>query len=181
MLLACVKLDNMSLIFFQKPALVMFFCLISIPCLAITRPPRKPINPKAAMEKIYSDQAKRANKLNREVKASSDLSPDEERELNSKKIPMKLSPEQASREESLADKDPEDQVEDDPDEKEDEDNEKALAGGGKPGAPAGSSDGKGKSGFSTPSSVPSTGRATAVSGQADSNLIQFPGKKPSKP
>ncbi|MBU6154845.1 MAG: hypothetical protein KGP28_11130 [Bdellovibrionales bacterium] len=152
--------------------LFIFFSLISIAYGAPARPKKKPINPKAAVEKLFSDRAKKVNRKNREIKEASGLTPEEERELRSKKHPLTLTPEQERQEEIDAANTPEDQ---EPDEDE-MDDEKPGAMAGKPGTgPAPGS--KSKAGESYPSSVPSSGRSTAVPGQADSNLIVFPGKK----
>lgn len=168
---------------------VIYAFSLTAPFSDASAKPKKKINPNDAVEKLFSDRAKKVNELNREQKEASGLSAEEERELHSKVVPLTLTPEEIKREDAETAKDPDEQVEDGEDEEnagvaldEEDDASKGASSGGKALGSSGSSGASGKTTppltKPTPPQVPSSsGSGTAVPGQADPNMIVYPGKK----
>ena len=152
---------------------IILFNLILYPALSNAKPARKPIDPKAAMDKLFQDQATQVNRLNKDVKAVYDLSSEDEKELRSKKTPLTMTPDEIKKDDADIANDPDDQEEEDIDEI--RPNQAGQASGVAPGAPVTEQI---KSKYpNAPASAPSSSGGVAVPGQADPNMIVFPGRK----
>ncbi len=125
------------------------------------------------MDKLFEERTKQVNQLNKEIKSSYDISTEEKIELHSKKIPLTMTPDEIKKDDADIANDPDDQEEEDVDEM--RPNQAEQASGDAPGAPANEQI---KSKYpNSPASAPSSGGGIAVPGQADPNMIVFPGRK----
>ncbi len=152
---------------------IIFFCLtLQLPLAQAKPKKRNPIDPEAAMERLFQDQTKRVNQRNYEIKSTAGLPPNEDKEVNQGKVSLTMTPEQIKQDDAF--KDPEDDI---PDPEDPEDKGPKAIGERQKGAPPSSTlDGQPKARSNDPISVPSSG-GVAVPGQADSEMIVFPGRK----
>ena len=162
-------------ILFHGSTKIIFFCLTFQLPQAQAKPKKgNPIDPEAAKERLFQDQTKRVNQRNYEIKSKAGLPPNEDKEVNHGKVPLTMTPEQIKQDDAF--KDPEDDI---PDPEDPEDNgPKSMAERQKGAPPSSALDGQPKARSNAPVSVPSSSSGgVAVPGQADPNMIVFPGRK----
>jgi|GEM_PF-5254314 len=133
---------------------------------ALGAPKAKLKTPEEIREQFFMERARQVNRINREIKEASDLSLEEERELRSTYAPLTMTQEQIKLEIEDADKDPDEKNLPDQDDSDLEDPKASASASKKPEkkeapAPIGSSG----------------GHSTALPGQAESEVIVYPGKK----